>query len=171
MAIIAALAWPAVMRSRGTAITVGSKNFTEQIILGEIVAQALEAEGARVVRKLNLGGTFICDRAVRSGDIDLYVEYTGTAVTAVFHDAVPHDPLQALELARRHYAAAGLTAGERLGFDNTFAILVRGADARAHGLRSIDDLRRVAATWTAWIRLRIPPARRRLSRVGRRPTG
>jgi glycine betaine/choline ABC-type transport system substrate-binding protein len=78
----------------------------------------------------------------------LYVEYTGTAVTAVFHDTVPHDPAAALDLARRRYAAAGLTAGDRLGFDNTFAILVRGADARALGLRSIDDLRRVQADWT-----------------------
>ena len=146
--LVAALVWPSLM-TRGTAgVTVGSKNFTEQIILGEILAQALEREGAVVNRKLNLGGTFICDRAVRSGDIDVYVEYTGTAATAVFHEAVPHDPAAALELVRRRYAAAGLTVGERLGFDNTFAILVRGADARAQGLRSIEDLRRVSAGWT-----------------------
>jgi osmoprotectant transport system permease protein len=147
-ALVVILVWPAVAQRRGAIVTVGSKNFTEQIILGEILAQALEAEGAVVNRKLNLGGTFICDRAVRSGDIDLYVEYTGTAVTAVFHEDVPHDPVAALDLARRRYAAAGLTAGERLGFDNTFAILVRAADARTHGLRSIDDLRRVGAGWT-----------------------
>jgi osmoprotectant transport system permease protein len=148
VALVAALVWPS-LTTRGTAsVTVGSKNFTEQIILGEILAQALEREGAVVNRKLNLGGTFICDRAVRSGDIDVYVEYTGTAATAVFHEAVPHDPAAALELVRRRYAAAGLTAGERLGFDNTFAILVRGADARAHSLRSIEDLRRVSAGWT-----------------------
>jgi osmoprotectant transport system permease protein len=143
-----ALIWPAIAPGRRTVVTVGSKNFTEQIILGEILAQALEREGVAVNRKLNLGGTFICDRAVRSGDIDLYVEYTGTAVTAVFHETVPHDPVEALTLARARYAAAGLTAGDRLGFDNTFAILVRGADARAHGLRTIEDLRRVAAGWT-----------------------
>ena len=71
--------------ARTPSIRVGSKNFTEQIILGEIVAQALErATGVTVERRLNLGGTFICDRALRSGDIDVYVEYTGTAVTAVF---------------------------------------------------------------------------------------
>jgi osmoprotectant transport system permease protein len=147
-ALVAALVWPVFASRAAAVITVGSKNFTEQIILGEIVAQAIEAEGGNVGRKLNLGGTFICDRAVRSGDIDLYVEYTGTAVTAVFHETVPHDPAQALDLARRRYAAAGLTAGDRLGFDNTFAILVRGADARAQGLRSIEDLRRVQADWT-----------------------
>jgi osmoprotectant transport system permease protein len=148
VALIAALVWPSVTTRGEAVVTVGSKNFTEQIILGELVAQALEREGAVVNRKLNLGGTFICDRAVRSGDIDVYVEYTGTAATAVFHETVPHDPAAALDLVRRRYAAAGLTAGERLGFDNTFAILVRGADARAHGLRSIEDLRRVAAGWT-----------------------
>ena len=145
--IAALLVWPALARRDGSVI-VGSKNFTEQVVLGEILAQALEAEGVSVTRKLNLGGTFICDRAVRSGDIDLYVEYTGTAVTAVFHQEVPHDPDAALTLARERYAAAGLTAGERLGFDNTFAILVRGADARTHGLKTIDDLRRVSAGWT-----------------------
>jgi osmoprotectant transport system permease protein len=147
-ALIGALVWPSLTARGGAVVTVGSKNFTEQIILGEILAQALEQEGAVVTRKLNLGGTFICDRAVRSGDIDVYVEYTGTAATAVFHEAVPHDPAVALDLVRRRYAAAGLTAGDRLGFDNTFAILVRGADARARGLRSIEDLRRVAPGWT-----------------------
>jgi osmoprotectant transport system permease protein len=148
VALIGLLVWPTLTARGGAVVTVGSKNFTEQIILGEILAQALEREGAVVNRKLNLGGTFICDRAVRSGDIDVYVEYTGTAATAVFHETVPHDPAAALDLVRRRYAAAGLTAGERLGFDNTFAILVRGADARTHGLRSIEDLRRVAAGWT-----------------------
>jgi osmoprotectant transport system permease protein len=148
VALIGALVWPSVTTRGGAVVTVGSKNFTEQIVLGELLAQALEREGAVVNRKLNLGGTFICDRAVRSGDIDVYVEYTGTAATAVFHETVPHDPVAALDLVRRRYAAAGLTAGDRLGFDNTFAILVRGADARARGLRSIEDLRRVAAGWT-----------------------
>ena len=141
-------AWPAERSNREMQIVVGSKNFTEQVILGEILAQAIEAEGAPVVRKLNLGGTFICDRALRSGDIDVYVEYTGTAVTAVFNKAVPHEPPEALAQARRLYAAAGLTVADPLGFNNTFAILVRTADARAFGLRSIEDLSRVASRWT-----------------------
>ena len=71
------LLWLAYGQAHATAIVVGSKNFTEQVILGEIVAQAIEREGLPVTRKLNLGGTFICDRALRSGDVDLYVEYTG----------------------------------------------------------------------------------------------
>ena len=96
-------------------VVVGSKNFTEQVVLGELMAQAIEAEGVSVVRKLNLGGTFICDRALRSGDIDVYVEYTGTAVTAVFHQDVAHDPRQAFEQARELYARAGLRLSSRSG--------------------------------------------------------
>jgi glycine betaine/choline ABC-type transport system substrate-binding protein len=97
---------------------------------------------------LNLGGTFICDRALRSGELDIYVEYTGTAVTAVFHEQAPRDPGVALERARDLYARAGVTVSGPLGFNNTFTILVRGNDAKALGLRTIDDLRSVMARWT-----------------------
>lgn len=142
-AVLVALAFSARTGAE-PAIRVGSKNFTEQVILGELLGLALEAEGIPVTRKLNLGGTFICDRALRAGDIDLYVEYTGTAVSAIFHAAVPRDPAAAVALARERYAAAGLTLFEPLGFNNTFAILVRGEDARRFSLRSIDDLRGVA---------------------------
>lgn len=139
-----------VRSSAGAAIVVGSKNFTEQVILGELVAEAIEREtGAPVVRKLDLGGTFVCDRAIRAGDIDVYVEYTGTAVSAVFHQAVPHDREEAFERAKVLYAAAGLSELQPLGFNNTFAILVRGRDARTLGLRTIDDLRPLASHWTA----------------------
>ena len=148
LAVVAVLAWSVSAGSAGAGVVVGSKNFTEQVVLGELMAQAIEAEGVAVVRKLNLGGTFICDRALRSGDIDLYVEYTGTAVTAVFHQDVPHDPREAFEGARQLYARGGITALEPLGFNNTFAILVRTRDARQLGLRSIDDLRGVASRWT-----------------------
>ena len=130
-------------------IVVGSKNFTEQVILGELLAQAIEGEGGvRVERKLNLGGTFVADSGVRNGELDLYVEYTGTAVAAVFHEQVPHDSKLALERARDLYARQGLTVASPLGFNNTFAILVRGKDARTAGLRTIEDLRSVAARWT-----------------------
>ena len=134
--------------SGAPAVVVGSKNFTEQVVLGELLAQAIEAEGGvRVVRKLNLGGTFVADSGLRSGDLDAYVEYTGTAVTAVFHEDVPHDTALALERTRGLYAAQGITVGPPLGFNNTFAMLVRGDDARALGLSRIDDLSRVADTW------------------------
>jgi osmoprotectant transport system substrate-binding protein/osmoprotectant transport system permease protein len=148
LALVASAAWWMSPGSSGTSVIVGSKNFTEQVVLGELLAQAIEAEGVPVVRKLNLGGTFICDRALRSGDIDLYVEYTGTAVTAVFNQEVPHDPRKAFEQARGLYARGGVTALEPLGFNNTFTILVRTRDARRLGLRSIDDLRAVAGSWT-----------------------
>lgn len=130
-------------------VVIGSKNFTEQVILGELVAQAVEAEGLPAVRKLNLGGTFVADKGVRSGDLDVYIEYTGTAVTAVLHAPVPSDSGQTLAFARERYAAQGLTVGAPLGFNNTFAILVRADDARTLGLRTIDDLTKVASRWTA----------------------
>jgi osmoprotectant transport system permease protein len=148
LAVVAGVAWSMSAGSSGRSVVVGSKNFTEQVILGELMAQAIEAEGIPVGRKLNLGGTFICDRALRSGEIDVYVEYTGTAVTAVFHQDVPHDPRKAFEQARGLYARGGVTALEPLGFNNTFAILVRTRDARRLGLRTIDDLRGVASRWT-----------------------
>jgi osmoprotectant transport system permease protein len=150
LALVALLLAAAIVaRPAAGAIVVGSKNFTEQIILGELLAQAIESQGVAVTRKLNLGGTFICDRALRSGDIDIYAEYTGTALTAVFREPVVRDAAATLETVRDRYAASGLTVLPPLGFNNTFAILVRRADAETLGLRSIGDLRRVAARWTA----------------------
>jgi osmoprotectant transport system permease protein len=133
------------LRSNSNAIVVGSKNFTEQVILGEVIAQTLERQHIPVIRKLNLGGTFICDRALRSGDIDVYPEYTGTALTAIFHATVPRE--QVLDATRARYADAGVTVLPPLGFDNTFAILVRKADAVRYGLRTIGDLKRVETQW------------------------
>jgi osmoprotectant transport system permease protein len=137
------------MRSPGT-IVVGSKNFTEQLILGEIVAQTIEREtGLPVQRRLNLGGTLICDRALLTGDIDVYVEYTGTALTAIFHQPAAKDSTVVTATVRDLYAASGRTLLPPLGYDNTFAILVRAADARARGLRTIEDAAKVAPSWRA----------------------
>ncbi len=146
--LIGAVVLAAAGIPRSGAIVVGSKNFTEQVILGELVAQALEAEGASVDRRLNLGGTFVCDRGLRSGDIDVYIEYTGTAVSAIFHEEVPRDPAKALQRTRELYAQSQVSVLEPLGFNNTFTILVRGREARERGLRSIDDLRLVESVWT-----------------------
>jgi osmoprotectant transport system permease protein len=132
------------------AIVVGSKNFTEQLILGEILAQTIERDtGLPVQRRLNLGGTLICDRALITGDIDVYVEYTGTALTAIFHQPAAKDPTAVTDTVRHLYAGTGRTLLPPLGYDNTFAILVRSADARARGLRTIDDAARVAPEWRA----------------------
>ena len=148
--MVVVLAGAGYARTGDATVVVGSKNFTEQVILGELVAQTLETEGGvRVVRKLNLGGTFVCDHGIRAGELDVYVEYTGTAVTAVFHQEVPHDSARALERARELYARTGLTALGPLGFNNTFAILVRRRDAQALGLRTIEDLRSTAGRWAA----------------------
>src|SRR3984893_3162862 len=148
--LVVVLAGVAYARTGDLTVVVGSKNFTEQVILGELVAQTIEAEGGvRVVRKLNLGGTFRCDRGIRTGDLDVYIEYTGTAVSAVFHQTVPHDSAQAFERARELYAKSGLTVLSPLGFNNTFSILVRSREARGLALRRILELRGVAGRWTS----------------------
>jgi glycine betaine/choline ABC-type transport system substrate-binding protein len=136
-------------RSSGT-IVVGSKNFTEQNVLGELLAQTIErSTGLAVERRLNLGGTLICDRALLTGDVDVYVEYTGTALTAIFHQPLIKDPAAVFERVRDQYARSGRTLLPPLGFDNTFAILVRGDDARRLNLKTIDDAARIAPTWRA----------------------
>jgi osmoprotectant transport system permease protein len=139
----------AMSRTSGGAIRIGSKNFTEQILLGELLAQTLESQGIKVERRLNLGGTFICDQALRSGDIDAYVEYSGTAFTAVFHQPAKTDAAQVLEDIRRRYAAAGVTVLPPLGFENTFAILVRSQDAEQLHLKTIGDVAPQAPKWRA----------------------
>jgi glycine betaine/choline ABC-type transport system substrate-binding protein len=120
-------------------LVVGSKNFTESVILGELVAQKLESAGCSVDRRLNLGGTFVCDAAIRNGQIDSYVEYSGTALTAILKQ--PNANVEA------SYAKAGLQWGPALGFNNTFAMIVRKNDAQKLGLATISDLAKVAATF------------------------
>ena len=135
---------------RGERIVVGSKNFTEQVLLGELVAQALERYTTLPVeRRLNLGGTFICDTALQSGDIDLYVEYSGTALTALFKQPVKNDPAAVLDDIRTRYADTGRTLLSPLGFNNTFAVLVRGSEARVVGLRTVSDVIPHAPRWRA----------------------
>ena len=135
-------------RSTGS-IVIGSKNFTEQVVLGELLAQTIERVGLPVDRRLNLGGTLICDRALMTGDIDAYVEYTGTALTAVFHQPVGKSPTAVYDTVRDLYARSGRTLLPPLGFNNTFAILVRGRDARTLNLRTIDDAVPQARRWRA----------------------
>jgi osmoprotectant transport system substrate-binding protein len=128
-------------RERGERVVVGSKNFGEQVLLGEIAAQAIERSGGvHVERRFNLGGTFICDRALRSGDIDLYVEYSGTALTAILKKPPVSDPKTARDAVRSAYGAAGLEWMDGLGFENTFALVVRPADSERLRLARISDL-------------------------------
>jgi glycine betaine/choline ABC-type transport system substrate-binding protein len=116
-------------------IVVGSKNFTESVILGEIIAQRLEGAGCTVQRKLDLGGTLVCDKAITSGALDVYPEYSGTALHAI---------LGGKGDVATEYAKRGLHWGPALGFENTFAMIVRKADAQKHGLQHISDLAKVA---------------------------
>jgi glycine betaine/choline ABC-type transport system substrate-binding protein len=125
--------------SKHKPLAVGSKNFTESVILGELLAQKLESAGCTVDRKLNMGGTFVCDAAIRNGQIDAYVEYSGTALTAILKE--PKADVAAA------YAKSGLHWGPALGFNNTFAMIVRQGDAERIGLHRISDLGKVAATF------------------------
>lgn len=140
---VAGTAWASRAGTRSDVI-VGSKNFTEQLILGELLAQTIERHtDLRVERRLNLGGTAIAHQALLSGGIDIYVEYSGTALTAIFDLPAAAESNEVFAQIRDRYAAVGVTALPRLGFNNTFAILVRRADAERHGLRTIGDLNRM----------------------------
>jgi len=132
-------------------IVVGSKNFTEQTLLAELVAQQIERRtDLRVERRFFLGGTFVCHRAITAGKIDIYIEYTGTALAAILEEAPLDSPAAVYEAVRNVYASRfGLTWLEPLGFDNTFAILVRGDDARRLELEKISDIAGVASGWRA----------------------
>jgi osmoprotectant transport system permease protein len=151
LASAAALAAGATLANRATAdVVVGSKNFTEQVILGELLAQKIERDtGLTVERRLNLGGTLICERALAGGDIDVYVEYTGTSLTAIFHQPIEKDSRRVFDTVRELYARSGRTVLPPLGFNNTFAILVRGRDARELRLKTIDDVARLTPGWRA----------------------
>jgi osmoprotectant transport system substrate-binding protein len=146
------LSLSACQSSRQPFITVGSKFFTEQVVLGELLAQHIEARtGIRVKRKSNLGGTLLCQKALLSGDLDLYVEYTGTALTGVLGQA-PGDDDSATIYARvqRGYAQRfNLIVTEPLGFANSFAMVVRAADAQRYHLQKISDLAPIAPQWRA----------------------
>ena len=133
-------------------ITIGSKFFTEQVILAELLAQHIEARtGIRVIRKSNLGGTLLCHKALLSGDLDLYVEYSGTALTAVLNEAPGEDNAARIysRVKQGYEARFPLEVTEPLGFENTFAMVVRGADARQYHLRTISDIIPLAAHWRA----------------------
>lgn len=136
---------------RSADLIVGSKNFTEQVILGELLARYLENElSVRVERKLNLAGTFLCHEALKNGEIDLYVEYTGTAFTAILRHDPSSDPQHVYQVVKRDYERRfGLEWTEPLGFNNTFAIMVRGADARRLGLDTISEVARYTPEWRA----------------------
>lgn len=130
-------------------ITIGSKNFTEQVILGELLAQQIENHtNLTVARQFNLGGTFICHEAVKSGQIDGYVEYTGTAFAGILNrDPIADARAVEAEVRKSYKEQFDLAVMPSLGFENTFAIVVRGEDARRYDLQQLSDLKRQADEW------------------------
>src|SRR3954453_14460088 len=132
---------PANARTR---LTVSSKNFTEEFILGEIYAQALEAGGYKVRKHLDIGSEKVAYRAIRSGRIDAYPEYTGTALTTFFGvrtDEIPKDEQEAYDKARQSFAAKGLTALPPTPFTDSNAVGMTQARAEQLGIQTISDLK------------------------------
>jgi len=130
-------------------LVIASKFFTEQIILAELLAQHIEARtGIPVERKSNLGGTLLVQNAMLAGDVDLYVEYTGTALTAVLGEKPEGDSAAVLDRVRQEYARRfHFVVTEPLGFANSFAMVIRGSDARALHLSRMSDLAGAAPHW------------------------
>jgi osmoprotectant transport system permease protein len=131
-------------RPAAGSVVVGSKNFTEQVLLGELLAAHLESRGFTVDRRLNLGGN-LCHQAVQAGRMDVYVEYTGTALKDILKRPTLHDPGAVLREVREGYLPLGLVVGAPLGFNNSFALVMRRDDAAARGIARISDLARHAA--------------------------
>jgi len=137
--------------SRENRIVVGSKNFTEQLILGEIIAQQIETQTHLAVeRRFYLAGSYICHQAILGGRIDIYPEYTGTALTAILKQKPEGNRETVYQRVKSEYAQRfNLSVGEPFGFNDTFAIEIRGEDARRLGLKTISQAAAYAPQWHA----------------------
>jgi osmoprotectant transport system substrate-binding protein len=129
---------------------IGAKNFTEQVVLGELLAQHIEAKtGLKVERRFYLAGSYICHQALISGRIDAYVEYTGTALTAILKQPVSRDPEAVLNTVRNLYQQRyQIAVTEPLGFENTFAMMIRGDDARRLHVDTLSEAAQYTPQWT-----------------------
>ena len=125
-------------------VRVGSKNFTEQFVLAELYAQALEAAGVKVERKTNLGGTLIAHKALEEKEIDFYPEYTGTILVAVLKQDTMTDRKAVYDKVRTEYAAKGLVVLNETPFQNTYNMVVRPETAAQYKLETLTDLARVS---------------------------
>jgi len=130
-------------------IVIGSKFFTEQVVLAELLAQHIEARtGIHVERKTNLGGTLLVHKAMQAGQVDLYVEYTGTALNAVLNEKPTGDSSAVYQRVKQLYVQRfNFEVTEPLGFENTFAMVIRGEDAQRLHLRRMSELVAVASKW------------------------
>jgi osmoprotectant transport system substrate-binding protein len=136
---------------RANRIVVGSKNFSENLILGEMFAQMIEARTHLLVeRRFYLAGTFICQQAILGGRIDIYPEYTGTALTAVLKQPPSGDKQEVYrEVKQRYESKFGLSVAPALGFDDSFAMVIRGDDARRFHLETLSEAARFTPQWRA----------------------
>jgi len=132
-------------------IVIGTKNFTEQLILGELIAQQIEARThLQVERRFYLAGTYIAQQAILGGRIDIYPEYTGTALTAILKEQPLKEPKQVLDRVRTEYAQRfHLAVLSPFGFNDTFALEIRGEDARRLGLKTISQAAKFTPQWRA----------------------
>jgi osmoprotectant transport system substrate-binding protein len=137
--------------SHGNRIVVGSKNFTESFILGELIAQQIESHtNLKIERRFYLAGTYICQQAILAGRIDIYPEYTGTALTAVLKQPSGHDTNEVYQRVKNEYETRfGLTLGPSLGFNDTFAMEIRGEDARRLNVKTLSEAAQFAPQWRA----------------------
>lgn len=132
-------------------IVVGSKNFTESFILGEIIAQQIEAHtNLKVERRFYLAGTYICQQAMLAGRIDIYPEYTGTSLTAILKQPAGREKQNVYQQVKNDYEQRfGLTLGSPFGFNNTFAMEIRGEDARRLRITTLSQAAQFAPRWRA----------------------
>jgi osmoprotectant transport system substrate-binding protein len=128
---------------------IGAKNFTEQVVLGELLAQEIETKSSlKVERRFYLAGSYICHQALIAGRIDAYVEYTGTALTAILKQPIDRDPQRVLNTVRRLYATKyAIDVAPPLGFENTFAMVIRGDDARRLHLSTLSQSAAYTPQW------------------------
>lgn len=137
--------------SHANRIVIGSKNFTESLMLGELLAQVVEARThLQVERRFYLAGTYICQQAMLAGRIDIYPEYTGTALTAILKQKVERDRAAVYQRVKSEYEKRfGLTLGPPFGFNDTFAMEIRGADARRLNIKTLSQAAAFAPQWHA----------------------
>jgi osmoprotectant transport system substrate-binding protein len=142
---------PSCSPSHENRIVVGSKNFTESFILGELIAQQIEAHTTlKVERRFYLAGTYICQQAILAGRIDVYPEYTGTALTAILKQNANGDKQDVYRRVKDQYEQRfGLTLAPSLGFNDTFAMEIRGEDARRLNIKTLSQATAFAPQWRA----------------------
>src|SRR5262245_12630053 len=145
---LAAAALLAAGIAHAQAVRVGSKNFTEQFVLGELYAQALEAAGIKVEKKLNLGGTLIAHKALEEKQIDLYPEYTGTMLLAILKAEAMTDAKAVYDKVKAEYASKGLAVLNQANVNNTYVLVVKPEVAAKYKLETLSDMAKVAKELT-----------------------